>query len=170
MAAMSEAGAGKSADAAAQASFDTEAAARLRRTIGRLARAMNQSASSEELTPTQASVLAVVAARDRIRISVLAQIEGLNPTMLSRVVGKLDELGLIERMVDEHDQRGVVASATPAGKAKSERIRELRTSELLRVIELLPASTAAILLEALPAFEELTDAIRPPTRPVADAQ
>jgi hypothetical protein len=29
---------------------------------------------------------------------------------------------------------------------------------------------AAILLEALPAFEELTDAIRPPTRPVADAQ
>ncbi|HEY0814601.1 MAG TPA: MarR family winged helix-turn-helix transcriptional regulator [Pseudonocardia sp.] len=160
----------QSAAAEVRPSFDGDSAARLRRTIGRLARAMNQSASSEELTPTQASVLAVVAARDRIRLSALAQIEGLNPTMLSRVVGKLDELGLIERTVDERDQRGVVACATPAGRAKSQRIRELRTSELLRVIELLPASTSATLLAALPAFEELTDAVREPARPANNAE
>jgi DNA-binding MarR family transcriptional regulator len=159
---MGEAGTDESADAAEQATFDTEAAARMRRMIGRLARAMNQSASSEDLTPTQASVLAVVAARRQIRLSVLAGIEGLNPTMLSRVVGRLDELGLIERVVDELDQRAVIACATPAGRATSQRIRELRTSELLAVIELLPTSTSAILLEALPAFEELTDAIRSP--------
>jgi len=162
MAAMGEAGTDESADAAEPATFDTEAAARMRRMIGRLARAMNQSASSEDLTPAQASVLAVVAARRRIRLSALARIEGLNPTMLSRVVGRLDELGLIERVVDERDQRAVIACATPAGRAKSQRIRELRTRELLAVIELLPASTSEILLTALPAFEELTDAIRSP--------
>ena len=155
---MGEAAANEQAHAAA-ASFDAEAVARLRRTITRLARAMNQSAASEDLTPTQASVLAVVVARDRIRLSVLARIEGLNPTMLSRVVGKLDELGLIERSVDEHDQRGIVACATPAGAATSDRIREMRTRELLAVIENLPASVTAALLVALPAFEELSDAV-----------
>jgi DNA-binding MarR family transcriptional regulator len=160
MAAMGETD--ESADAAPQPSFDTEAAARMRRMIGRLARAMNQSSSSEDLTPAQASVLAVVAARHRIRLSVLAGIEGLNPTMLSRVVGRLEELGLIERVVDELDQRAVVACATPAGRAKSQRILERRTSELLGVIEHLPTSTSATLLAALPAFEELTDAIRSP--------
>jgi DNA-binding MarR family transcriptional regulator len=144
------------------AGFDADAVARLRRTISRLARAMNQSAASEDLTPTQASVLSVVVARDGIRSSTLAAVEGLNPTMLSRVLGKLDALGLIVRAPDEDDQRAVVATATAAGRAKAERIRERRTAELLDVLGGLPADTAATLLAALPAFEELTDAIRDP--------
>jgi DNA-binding MarR family transcriptional regulator len=144
------------------AEFDADAVARLRRTIGRLARAMNQSASSEDLTPTQASVLAVVVSRDQVRLAALARIEGLNPTMLSRVVGKLDGLGLIERTADADDQRAVVVRATAAGREKNQRIRERRTGELLAVIRRLPADTAAALLAALPAFEELTDAISGP--------
>jgi DNA-binding MarR family transcriptional regulator len=142
--------------------FDADAVARLRRTIGRLARAMNQSAASEDLTPTQASVLAVVVARDRVGLSELARIEGLNPTLLSRVVSKLEGLGLIERAAGEADQRAVVAVATASGRDTDARIRARRTDELLGVIARLPAPTAAALLAALPAFEELTDAIRAP--------
>lgn len=145
---------------AGQAGFDAEAAERLRRAIARLARAMNQSASSENLTPTQASVLAVTAARSQVRLSDLAKVEGLNPTMLSRVVGKLDELGLIERTVDEADQRAVMVSATAAGVAASDRIRALRTAELVGVLETLPAATSEALLAALPAFEEFSEAMR----------
>jgi DNA-binding MarR family transcriptional regulator len=142
--------------------FDADDVARLRRSIGRLARAMNQSAASEDLTPTQASVLAVVVARERVGLSALARIEGLNPTLLSRVVSKLEGLGLIERAADEDDQRAVVARATAAGRDKDARIRARRTDELLDVIGRLPPATAAALLAALPAFEELTDAIREP--------
>src|SRR3954469_1599238 len=142
--------------------FDADAVARLRRTIGRLARAMNQSAASEDLTPTQASVLAVVVARERVGLSTLARIEGLNPTLLSRVVTKLEGLGLIERAADEDDQRAVVACATATGREKDARIRTRRTDELLAVIGRLPPATSAALLAALPAFEELTDAIREP--------
>jgi DNA-binding MarR family transcriptional regulator len=142
--------------------FDADAVARLRRTISRLARAMNQSAASEDLTPTQASVLAVAVAGEPVRLSRLSEIEGLNPTMLSRVVGKLAALGLIERVADEDDQRAVVVRATVAGREKNHRIRERRTVELLGVIERLPPATSATLLAALPAFEELTDAIREP--------
>jgi DNA-binding MarR family transcriptional regulator len=151
-----------SGDPGSDPGFDADAVARLRRTISRLARAMNQFAASEDLTPTQASVLAVVAARDGIRASTLAAVEGLNPTMLSRVLGKLDALGLIERAPDPDDQRAVVATATPAGRAKSTRIRERRTAELLDVLGGLPPDTTAALLAALPAFEALTDAVRGP--------
>jgi DNA-binding MarR family transcriptional regulator len=138
--------------------FDNDAAARLRRVIGKLARSMNESASSEELTPTQASVLGVVVARGPIRISAVAELEGVNPTMLSRVMGVLEQKGLIERSSDTADQRGVVAEATAHGRDKSRRIMERRTAILLDVVEHLPPDTAAALQAALPALEELTAA------------
>lgn len=144
------------ADAAA--GFDTDAATRLRRVISKLARSMNESASSEELTPTQASVLGVVVARGPIRISAVAELEGVNPTMLSRVMGVLEQKGLIERSSATSDQRGVVAEATVEGRDKSKRILERRTAILLAVVERLPEETSAALLGALPALEELTAA------------
>jgi DNA-binding MarR family transcriptional regulator len=142
----------------AAAGFDTDAATRLRRVISKLARSMNESASSEELTPTQASVLGVVVARGPIRISAVAELEGVNPTMLSRVMGVLEQKGLIERSSATSDQRGVVAEATVEGREKSKRILERRTAILLTVVELLPEETATGLVAALPALEELTAA------------
>lgn len=142
----------------AAAGFDTDAATRLRRVISKLARSMNESASSEELTPTQASVLGVVVARGPIRISAVAELEGVNPTMLSRVMGLLEQKGLIERSSATSDQRGVVAEATVEGREKSKRILERRTAILLTVVELLPEETATALVAALPALEELTAA------------
>jgi DNA-binding MarR family transcriptional regulator len=142
----------------AAAGFDTDAATRLRRVISKLARSMNESASSEELTPTQASVLGVVVARGPIRISAVAELEGVNPTMLSRVMGVLEQKGLIERSSATSDQRGVVAEATVEGREKSKRILERRTAILLTVVEPLPEETAAALVAALPALEELTAA------------
>jgi DNA-binding MarR family transcriptional regulator len=142
----------------AAAGFDTDAATRLRRVISKLARSMNESASSEELTPTQASVLGVVVARGPIRISAVAELEGVNPTMLSRVMGVLEQKGLIERSSATSDQRGVVAEATVEGRDKSKRILERRTAILLAVVERLPEETAGALLAALPALEELTAA------------
>jgi DNA-binding MarR family transcriptional regulator len=146
----------------APADFDAEAVARLRKAIGRMARALNQSATSEDLTPTQASVLQLVVARGSVGLSALAEIEGINPTMLSRVVSKLDQLGLIERTAAEGDQRAVVVVATPAGEEASTHIRDARTRELLAVVEQLPPETAATLLAALPAFEEFAEVLRRP--------
>jgi DNA-binding MarR family transcriptional regulator len=143
---------------AAGTAFGNDAATRLRRVIGKLARSMNESASSEELTPTQASVLGVVVARGPIRISAVAELEGVNPTMLSRVMGVLEQKGLIVRSSATSDQRGVVAEATVAGREKSTRIMERRTAMVLSVVEHLPEQTAAALLAALPALEELTAA------------
>jgi DNA-binding MarR family transcriptional regulator len=139
--------------------FDAETVARLRRAIGRVARSLNASAASEGLTPSQASVLAVVGARAPIGLAELARIEGINPTMLSRIVTKLDSLALIRRTPNPVDQRAALIEATEDGLQTSARIRGMRSVVVTKVVDRLPADTAATLLSALPALEALADGL-----------
>src|SRR5579863_5922375 len=75
--------------------MEEDSVIRLRRAVLRLARQLNAASVGEGLTPTQASVLGIVTHRGPLGLTELTEIEGLNPTMLSRVVGKLDSFGLI---------------------------------------------------------------------------
>jgi len=137
--------------------FDPEAVARLRRAIGRLARVLNASAMSEDLTPSQASVLAIIGFRGPIGPTEVARIEGINPTMLSRIVTKLDSAGLIRRTPHPTDQRAALLEATDAGRARTQRIREKRSATVTAILADLPPTTTATLLAALPALEDLAD-------------
>jgi DNA-binding MarR family transcriptional regulator len=139
---------------------DAEAVTRLRRVIGRLARLFNASSASEDLTPTQASVLGLVAHRGPIGLAELTDIEGLNPTMLSRIVTKLDGDGLIRRLPDPTDQRAVQLEATEAGRHTHERILLARTETVAKILEGLPPEVGDALREALPALEALAEGLR----------
>jgi DNA-binding MarR family transcriptional regulator len=139
----------------ARATVDADAVARLRGVILRLARQFNTSASDEGLTPTQASVLGIVVARGPISLTELTRLEGLNPTMLSRVVGKLDGDGLIRRHSDQADQRAILVAATDAGTALHRRIRDRRTQIISACLEQLPARHSHDLLAGLDALEAL---------------
>ncbi|MDT7600333.1 MAG: hypothetical protein QOK26_2410, partial [Pseudonocardiales bacterium] len=77
--------------------MDVELVARLRGVISKLARQLNATSTDEGLTPTQYSVLGLIAVRGPLGLTELTELEGLNPTMLSRVVRKLDDEGLISR-------------------------------------------------------------------------
>ena len=77
--------------------MDDAAAIRLRRVISKLARELNASSTGAGLTPSQASVLGLIVARGPIGLGELSELERLNPTMLSRVIGKLYSAGLIVR-------------------------------------------------------------------------
>ena len=138
--------------------FDDEAVATLRRSITRLSRLLNEAASGEGLTPTQASVLAVVAWQGPLGMTELAEIEGLNATMLSRVVGKLAAEGLLRRTPNPADQRAVVVEGTPRGQEVSLRIRARRTETVTKILAGLAPEVATTLLAALPALEALADA------------
>ena len=78
--------------------MDDDAVIRLRRVVLRLARRLNTASGEEGLTPTQASVLGITATRGPLSLAELTELEGINPTMLSRVIGKLDSFGLINRL------------------------------------------------------------------------
>ncbi|GAY11549.1 MarR family winged helix-turn-helix transcriptional regulator [Pseudonocardia sp. N23] len=137
--------------------FDPESVARLRRAIVRLARVLNASAISEDLTPSQASVLAIIGFRGPIGPTEVARFEGINPTMLSRIVTKLDSAGLIRRTPHPTDQRAALLEATDAGRAATQRIREKRSATVTAVLADMPATMTAALLAALPAMEDLAD-------------
>src|ERR1700744_3311367 len=110
--------------------MDTELVARLRAVIPRLARVLNDTSTGEDLPPTQYSVLALVRGRGPLGLTELTELEGLNPTMLSRVVKALDERGLIRRTPNPGDMRAARIMATPEGEQVHERVRNERTRVL----------------------------------------
>lgn len=140
--------------------MDEELVGRLRGVIGRLARQLNETSTGEGLTPTQYSVLGLIRSRGPLGLAELTELEGLNPTMLSRIVRKLDENGLIRRLPNPADLRAVRVEITPAGELVHERIRARRTSVLSDCLERLPESTMRVLLEAVPAMEALAEAVK----------
>jgi DNA-binding MarR family transcriptional regulator len=139
---------------------DPDTATRLRRVVNRLARQLNAEATSEGLTPSQASVLGQIVANGPLGISELSDLEMLNPTMLSRVIGKLDEMGLIRRRPNPDDLRSALVESTPVGVKLSRRIRDHRTSTVSAGVATLSARQAQSLVGALPALEALVLALQ----------
>jgi len=145
--------------------MDAELVARLRGVIPRLARELNDTSTGEGLTPTQYSVLALVRVRGPLGLAELTDLEGLNPTMLSRIVKVLDERGLIRRLPDPSDLRAARLEATRAGEQVHDRVRAQRTQVLSECLGRLSPGTAETLLAAVPAMEALAEAVKPRSAP-----
>ena len=72
-------------------------ASRMRTIVGRMSRGLRHAGGHSDLSPSQSEVLGTVARRGDVRLSELAAIEGINPTLLSRIIGKLETAGLLVR-------------------------------------------------------------------------
>jgi DNA-binding MarR family transcriptional regulator len=140
--------------------MDEAGVTRLRRVIGRPARQLNASSTGEGLTPSQASVLGLIAARGPLSLAELADLEQLNPTMLSRVVGKLQAMDLISRIPDPSDLRSASVVATQAGEQIHQRITAQRAAVVSACIDLLTSSDEVMLEAALPALEALAETLQ----------
>jgi DNA-binding MarR family transcriptional regulator len=95
-----------------------------------------------------------------LRISELAELEGLNPTMLSRVIADLVAQELVSRVKDPDDRRAGLVEATPAGVALRARINAERNDALGRELAALPAADRAALERALPVLEALDERLK----------
>ena len=146
--------------------MDAELVVRLRAVIPRLARVLNDTSTGEGLTPTQYSVLGLVRVRGPIGLAELTELEGVNPTMLSRIVKALDERGLIRRMPDPDDMRAARVAVTADGERVHNRVRNQRTQVLFDCLHGLPPDTADMLLAAVPDLEALAEALKPPSKSV----
>ena len=142
--------------------LDVESATHLRGVVSRIARRLNASATSEGLTPTQASVLGLIVARGPLGLAQLADLEGLNPTMLSRVIGALTSAELIVRTPDPADLRAWQVAATPAGTRMHERIKNARAQVVSESADRLPAEQVEVIIAALPALDALAEQLARP--------
>jgi DNA-binding MarR family transcriptional regulator len=142
--------------------LDAETAARLRTAIGRLSRRLRTTAAGQAagLTPTGISVLLNVDRKGSMRLSELAGSEGINPTMLSRVVAELVDGGLLERSSDPGDRRAAWVKATRAGRLVAQRMRRERTNALNEAMSALSDDERRLIEGALGALESLAEQLK----------
>jgi DNA-binding MarR family transcriptional regulator len=140
--------------------MDVDVTARLRGVINRLFRQFNASATGEGLTPSQASALGLIAWRGPLSLAQLAEMEGLNPTMVSRIVGKLDEAGLARRVQNPQDLRAGLLEITEAGESMHERIKAERGKVVAEGLGRLTEVDRQAIIDVLPALEALAGALR----------
>ena len=139
---------------------ESDAAARLRAVVGKLSRRLDATARGTGLTSSQLSALGVVARQGPIRLAELAEIEHVNPTMLSRIVGALVDDGLLRRRPDPDDRRAGLVEVTPQGRRTHDRLRAERGRALGDGLAALSPEDRAIVEAALPALEALVVAVR----------
>jgi DNA-binding MarR family transcriptional regulator len=119
-------------------------AARLRLAVTRLHRCLRQQADAG-LTPSQASALAGVEQLGSPTLGALAAREAVQPPSMTRIVGGLEALGHVTRIVDASDRRVARITITPSGEAVLRHIRTLKNAFLAeRVADLEPAERAAL--------------------------
>ncbi len=148
-------------------SFSGDEAARLRIALARISRSVDRTSADVGYTRTQLSVLGTIVRLKSAGMSELAEFEGLNPTMLSRVVGKLETAGLIVRTPGELDRRAVTVQPTAAGKNLHLKLRKRRGDLIAGQLAALSPGYADELRKALPALEELAEHMLSTTRKVS---
>jgi DNA-binding MarR family transcriptional regulator len=133
---------------------------RLRVALGRISRTIEREVANGGLTRTTMSLLGTLSRHRTIGIGELAEIEGLNPTMTSRLVGKLEAAGLVRRVPSDDDRRAVVVEITAEGTRTQNRLRRERTAALSHWLDELAPDEQEALLKAVPALESLAASMR----------
>lgn len=137
------------------ATFDPDEVARFRVAIARITKGVDRVVGVDGMTRTQLTVLSTVARQGPLTATELARQEALNPTMLSRILGKLADRGLVTRSPDPDDGRVVRVAATAEGQALHRRLRRERTKLFSARLQDIGPEQAAALRAALPALESL---------------
>lgn len=107
----------------------TDLAPRLRAAVTRLNRRL-RSTSLGEVSPGQASALAMIERLGSPALNELAAAEQVRPPSMTRLVDALESDGLVERRVDAVDRRCQRISLTAAGRKALAGIRSRKTAFL----------------------------------------
>jgi DNA-binding MarR family transcriptional regulator len=131
-------------------------AVRLRLAITRTSRRLRQEAGPG-LSPSLTSALATVDRHGPLTPSELAARERVQRPTATRLVARLEELGVLQRAADPADRRSSLLTATPQGHALLEELRGRKTAYLAHRLEGLDAEEQAALDRAAAILERLLE-------------
>jgi DNA-binding MarR family transcriptional regulator len=140
---------------------EADALSQLSASLRRITRRIDRQVSVGGLTSTEVSVLASITGRGPLGLGDLAAHEGINPTMLSRVIGKLEAADLVRRQSSIADRRAIEVVATRKGARMRERLQAERSRLLAERLAELPPEMASLIVTAAPALESLAAALQP---------
>ncbi|MDQ3588231.1 MAG: MarR family transcriptional regulator [Actinomycetota bacterium] len=134
----------------------SELADRLRLTVTRTARRLRQQ-GDPALSPTLAAALSTIERFGPLGPSELARIERVQRPTITRVIARLCELGLVERLPDERDRRAALLEATPAGRRALRTLRRRKTAYLAERLERLEPEERELMARAADLLERLLE-------------
>ncbi len=138
---------------------ETEMASRLRLAVTRLHRRLRQHGPSG-LTQSQSSALASIDKLGSPTLGALAARESVQPPSMTRIVGGLEELGYVTRVVDPADRRVARVTISPPGRQVLHQARSMKNAYLAQQLHRLPAEerdalgALTVLLERLVEMDE----------------
>jgi DNA-binding MarR family transcriptional regulator len=133
-----------------------DVAGHLRLVVARTARRLRQEAGAD-LSPSMISALASIDRHGPVTPSELAAQERVQRPTATRVLGRLEELGLIDRAPDPADRRSSLISASAAGRTLLRRQRSRKDQYLARRLAALEPDEVATLERAAAILERMLD-------------
>jgi DNA-binding MarR family transcriptional regulator len=134
-------------------------AAHLRLVITRTARRLRQQASTG-LGPSQISALASIERHGPLTPSELADIERIQRPSATRIVARLEEAELVERVADPTDRRSFTVGINADGRGLMNKLRTRKNAYLARRLRGLDVEEVATLARAVEILERLQDGER----------
>ena len=123
---------------------EAELASRLRLAVTRLSRRLRTQLPGE-LSPSQLATLSSVERLGPMTLGELSGVERVKPPTMTKIVGCLEEQGLVTRTVDPNDRRVARVEATAEGRRFLDRSRRRKDAYLAeRLRDLDPADRAAL--------------------------
>ena len=129
-------------------------AARLRLAVTRTARRLRQEAGGG-LSPSLTAALATIDRHGPLTPSELATRERIQRPTATRVIARLEEMGLIGRTTDPQDRRSSLVSVTPEATALLAEQRTRKTAFLAERLDGLDAEDRATLERAADVLERM---------------
>lgn len=105
---------------------DEQLAAELRRVLLVSSRVLRSHTASDEVSASQYSVLAYLERSGESTPGALASFEHVSPPVMTRILARLEEAGLVARTAHPQDGRQVLVSLTTTGEELVRRGREER--------------------------------------------
>jgi DNA-binding MarR family transcriptional regulator len=135
---------------------DAGLVARLRLVTMRLARRLRQQ-SEGDVTASMLSALSSIARLGPLTLGELASVEQVQPPSMTKIVGKLEEQGLVVREPDASDRRVTRVRVSDDGESYVERSRTLKNAYLAERLERLTPEERARVTDLLPLLERLVE-------------
>ena len=139
-------------------SATAELADRLHSSAIHLLRRLRREDDASGLPAPQLSALSVIVFGGPVTLGQLATAAQVRPPTITRLVGILEEEGLVERETDPDDGRIVRVKATARGTRLLHEGRQRRVASLAASLGELPAKERAALARALPILEKVVRA------------
>ncbi|WP_392508157.1 MarR family winged helix-turn-helix transcriptional regulator [Naumannella halotolerans] len=131
-------------------------ASTLRLATMRLARRLRQvHAGGHDLGANQLSTMSALMRDGELGMSELAEHEKVKPPSMTRIVGSLVELGMVERRCDDHDRRHQRVRLTAEGRNVVTAERRRRDQWMAQQVAALSPAERAALRAAVPVLQKL---------------